>query len=176
MKCTISIPKAINISLYKHLFKNELEQGAFLFAEPDKTHDTLNIMVKDYYLVQKEGWQVQHEVYLEMKDTERAKIMHIACLSGYSIIDCHSHPKSESMVAFSPSDINGITAFSEYAKWKLNGKPFCALVWGESSVDAVIWDDFKNAKRVNSIEVIGKTREIQIPRCSWFVYPNKKWF
>src|SRR5688572_24247041 len=104
MKRLITIPIAIYEKLRTHLFQNELEQGAFLFADIDQNANEINLEVQDLYLVQPNGWQVQLEVYLEMKDSERAKIMALARKGGYAVIDCHSHPGSDGEVQFSISD------------------------------------------------------------------------
>src|SRR5262245_24501650 len=140
MNNTIVIPSGIAGALRSHLFGNDLEQGAFLFAEA-KADDSgvLQLTVEDLYLVPSRGWEVQMEGYLEMKDSERAKIMKLAREKSLCAIDCHSHPRAGDDVWFSPSDVAGISEFAQYAKWKLDGKPFAAMVWGEESVDAVLW-------------------------------------
>ena len=116
---TITIPAEIAKRLHTHLFQSQLEQGAFLFSRANRSKDLVNFQVIDMYPIPRDGWEVQLEVYLEMKDTERAKIMHMARTQGYAVIDCHSHPDSGFQVAFSPSDRTGITDFAQYAKWKL---------------------------------------------------------
>src|SRR5204862_2134353 len=132
-------------------FQNEVEQGAFLFAEARSDGGELQLNVTDFYLVPPRGWEVQMEVYLQMKDSERAKIMKLAREKNLCAIDCHSHPRADDDVWFSPSDVAGISEFAEYAKWKLDGKPFAAMVWGEESVDAVLWHgDFTAAERVRA--------------------------
>jgi hypothetical protein len=78
-------------------------------------------------------------------------------------------------VWFSPSDVAGISEFAEYAKWKLDGKPFTATVWGEESVDAVLWQgDFKAAQRVRAVTIAGNPNQTIIPTGSWFRAPRRK--
>jgi hypothetical protein len=165
----IRIPEAIFSRFHAHLFQGDLEQGAFLFGN---VTDALFI-VDEMYTVPSEGWDVQLDVYLEMKDAERGKIMQIATKSGASVIDCHSHPGAGDDVWFSPSDISGITSFAAYAKWKLRGAVYVATVWGESSVDAVSWSgDYKRPEAVESVDIVGAAGHRLVPRGSWFREPR----
>ena len=171
----IVIPFRIGQALREHFFKNELEQGAFLFAQLSQEGGDLTLLAADYYLVPAQAWEVQIEVYLEMKDSERGKIMKLAREKNLCAIDCHSHPYAGDDVWFSPSDVTGISEFAEYAKWKLAGKPFAAMVWGEVSVDAVLWHgDFAAAERVSAVTVVGNRNQTIIPTGSWFRAPRGK--
>lgn len=169
MNNNIVIPSGITETLRRHFFQSEVEQGAFLFAEARSKNGELNLVVADYYLVPASGWEVQAEVYLQMKDSERAKIMKLAREKNLCAIDCHSHPHASDDVWFSPSDIAGITEFAQYAKWKLGGKPFAAMVWGEQSVDAILWqEEFSEAQRLAAIKIVGNLNQTLIPTGSWF--------
>lgn len=169
MKYTIEIPGELEKTLQDHLFQNELEQGAFLFASVTESRRRLSLEVVDIYLVPPEGWAVQMDLYLEMRDEERARIMKMARSKDLAVIDCHSHPTSGDNVWFSPSDKSGITEFAGYANWKLDGKPYIAMVWGESSVDAVIWHgNFDKACRVDEVRVVNGSTKVLIPKGTWF--------
>jgi hypothetical protein len=177
MNRVIVIPAVIEESLRKYLFQSELEQGAFLFADVSQSSKELNLAVQDIYLVPPDGWQVQLEVYLEMKDSERSKIMALARKSGFAVIDCHSHPGSDDEVQFSPSDRYGITDFAAYANWKLGGKPFAAMVWGENSFDAVVWsNDFKNPHSIDELRIEGGVPDVRKPQGSWFHKQTEPWW
>lgn len=169
MNYNIIIPAQIERAVRGHLFQNRVEQGAFLFARIVRHRAEMLLEVEDGYLIPAEGWRVQTEIHLEMHDAERARIMKLARDKGLAIVDCHSHIASFEDVAFSPSDIIGITEFAAYAKWKLDGKPYAAIIWGELSVDAVIWvGDFRQAQRVRSIIIRNGGTDTLIPRGSWF--------
>jgi hypothetical protein len=175
MSNNIIIPFEIAGTLRQHFFQNELEQGAFLFAEAKRDNGELNLVAAEYYLVPPSGWEVQVEYYLQMKDSERAKIMKLAREKKLCAVDCHSHPRACDDVWFSPSDVAGITEFAQYAKWKLGGKPFAAMVWGEQSVDAVLWQgEFCHAERVAHANIVGSTNQTLIPTGSWFRAPKGK--
>jgi hypothetical protein len=173
MNNTITIPSGIAETLRRHFFQNDLEQGAFLFAKAERDGDALNFIVADSYLVPARGWEVQAEIYLEMRDSERGRIMKLARDKNLCAIDCHSHPHAGGNVWFSPSDVFGITEFAQYAKWKLGNKPFAAMVWGEESVDAVLWqDEFVLPQRVDTVKFLGDLNHTLIPTGSWFRRPK----
>ncbi len=167
MSHEIVIPAGILDHVQSHLFQNQLEQAAFLFATTATEDGCTLFHVEDSYLVPPSGWDVQMDVYLEMTDEERAKILKMARDRNAAIIDCHSHPHSQEAVWFSPSDVAGITQFAQYAKWKLKGRPFAALVFGETSIDGVVWQgDFTSAEPLGALSVIGQAR--LTPTGSWF--------
>lgn len=91
MKLIVNIPKEIKKTLDRHLFQNRLEQGSFLFALYKESTDEIAFDVTEQYLVPRQGWQIQSSVHLELKDTERAKIMKFARDRGCALIDRHSH-------------------------------------------------------------------------------------
>jgi hypothetical protein len=171
MKTRIIIPAEIEEKLLAHFFQNTLEQGAFLFSRTEIEGDSLSLKVSDAYFVPPEGWEVQHELYLEMRDDERAKIMKLARDQASGVIDCHSHPGSKGKVQFSMSDRTGITEFAAYAKWKLPGQPYAAMVWGETSLDAVLWrNEFLNVDIISEVIVpTNSARRVILPRGTWFV-------
>jgi hypothetical protein len=176
MKRSIVIPQKIAKRLRAHLFQNRLEQGAFLFAHAVESDGAISMKVQDVYLVPPEGWRAQLEVYLEMTDEERAKIMKMARDGGYAVIDCHSHPGSDDDVEFSLSDRSGITDFAPYVQWKLSGRPFAALVWGEESQDGVMWNgDFHEAQRIDEVTISGRKKIVLYPRATWFEYRPVTW-
>lgn len=177
MKAIIIIPDDLEKLVNAHLFQNQLEQGAFLFAVPEQGANALTLQVKDAHLVSLEGWRVQSEVYLEMQDAERARIMKKARDSALGVIDCHSHPGSLDKAWFSPSDQTGITEFAGYAKWKLDGLPYVAMVWGESSVDAVLWcGDFTEPHKIDEVHIVGGMTRVVFPRGTWFRKARAFWW
>lgn len=154
MNYRIIIPRSLHQALQAHLFQNHLEQGAFLLAQPERANGTLSLKAHNLYLISPDGWAIQSSVHLEMTDEQRAKVMKIGRDGGWSLIECHSHPGSGDDVAFSVSDYAGLDEFVPYVRWKLDGRPYAALVWGEASVDGCVWhDDFQVAHPVTSVLV-----------------------
>lgn len=157
--------------LTAHLFQGKLEQGAFLMTRSSANGNGIIIDAVECYLIQPDGWAAQLDVYLEMTDEERGRIMQIARKGGYGVIDIHSHPGSGSNVWFSPSDVNGITEFAAYSKWRLPGQPYVAMVWSENAYDAVAWcGEFATPERLTTLEFHcdGGAVERVVPTGSWF--------
>lgn len=168
MKINVTIPRDMERKLYGHLFQGDLEQGAFLFAKIAEGDQEVCLEADSAYLVPPDGWEVQAENYLELKDTERAKIMKIARDNEYALVDCHSHPASNGEVWFSYSDRSGISDFAAYVKWKLDGRPYIAMVWGESSVDAIAWyGNIAAAVPIGEVRIVGDNPRVLIPRGTW---------
>ena len=169
MSASIVIPSEIEKSVRKHLFKSEVEQGSFLFTRTETLPGSLSLRVFDLYLVPESGWEIQTDYHLQMKDSERAMIMRKARDLQAGVIDCHSHPQAEDDVFFSASDRSGISDFAQYAKWKLSGRPFAAMVWAQRSMDAVLWSgSFEEAIPIDTIQIVGAPILTLRPTNSWF--------
>lgn len=163
MEHQIIIPEAVYRPLRAHLFQNRMEQGAFLLARPENGRGTLRLRVFDLYPIHPTGWDTQSSVYLEMADAERARVMKVGRDGGWSLIECHSHPGSGSNVHLSQSDHAGLSEFVPYARWKLDGRPYAALVWGEASVDGRIWHgDFQIAWPITAVLIKGRLRHTTV--------------
>lgn len=168
MRWIIDLPVQLERAIRAHLFQSSLEQGAFLFARVEATPHLSRIRVNKAYLVPPGGWRFQGPLYLELKDEERAHVMQMAREAGYCLIDCHSHPDSGDYVEFSSSDVLAITEFASYVRWKLDARPYIAMVWSKAAVDAVVWHgDFTKADFVNELHVTGHSGRVLIPAGSW---------
>jgi hypothetical protein len=155
--------------LRDHLFQDELEQGAFIFAQLVEAEEEIVLRGIELYLVPPEGWRVHTAYRLEMTDEERAKILKLARDSGLCLVDCHSHLGFASEAAFSPSDRDGVKEFAPYVRWKLDRRPYVAAVWADDAVDAVMWEaDFEDAQHVDEICVTGEPPTALVPAGSWF--------
>jgi proteasome lid subunit RPN8/RPN11 len=146
--------------LREHLFQNELEQAAFLFARVvDGDRAGLRFEAEELYLVPDTGWALQWEYHLEMADSERAEVMRRARQAGLALVDCHSHPGAGRRARFSPSDIDGITDFAPYVHWKLDRRPYVAMVWAERGIDGVVWRAGSDRPGLlRGVEIVGARR------------------
>jgi hypothetical protein len=49
------------------------------------------------------------------------------------------------------------------------------MVWGEQSVDAVVWQaEFADVERVALVKIVGNSNQTLIPAGSWFHTPRAK--
>jgi hypothetical protein len=175
MNTQLILPNILHQQMMAHLFQNDLEQAVFLFARPEIVGDLVTLTAVELYAVPAEGWEVQLEMHLRMTDAERGKILKLARDKNLALIDCHSHPHSGDDVWFSGSDVSGTTDFAAYVNWKLDGKPFAAMVWGEKSVDAVMWHgDFAAPETLARICIGDSKPQAFQARGSWFNRRNWK--
>ena len=159
MKTYVLISKNLNNSLKAHLFKNQKEQGAFLFARDSTTNNQLNLIVDDIYLIPSQAWDEQESYYLELSNNEKVKIMKMARERDCNLIECHSHPHQE-IARFSPSDVKGLEDFVGYVRWKLPGKKYGAIVCSQSSTFGLVWN--KNGRSPVSIDEILVVQETAV--------------
>lgn len=148
--------------LWKHLLPEPLglEQAAFAFSEIIISGDTTEIIVRDIYLAQAADFFEQASDYLELTDEARIKIIKMAHSTGTSILETHSHPfPSKWAAAFSMADINGFNEIVPHMWWRLNNRPYAAIVVAPMGFDGLLWD--KNPHEPRQIDGI-KTNEYLI--------------
>ncbi len=165
MKVIINCQHEIYTPLRRHLFQNRLEQAAFFLAQTSIGNESIKFEVVDFHLIPSEGWDYQGDLYLEMKDDHKARIMKLARDSQLALIDCHSHPFSGDDVFFSPTDRSGISEFSSYVKWKNDNRPFAAIVFGRRSFDGVCWfGDYSKPLAVEHFNISGSPSGLKTKR------------
>jgi len=156
MKHRIAIPNHIHEPLMSHLFQGDVEQGAFLLAQAEKYRSVFQLSAFELIRIPPTGWNIQSAYHLELSEAERARIMKSARDRGCSLIECHSHPHSGDYAEFSYTDRLGLNEFVPYVRWKLDSRPYGALVWGENSFDGRIWyDDFAKSHLVSEVIITG---------------------
>ena len=75
MRYVIVIPREIERAVKAYLFRDGVEQGVFLFSRTWESPDELSMEAIDYYLIPSTAWEEQSDFYLQLKDSERARIM-----------------------------------------------------------------------------------------------------
>ena len=154
MVVMLSIPRQKYRSIRTHLFRDQEEQGCFLFVDVHFYAGVINLCVKETYLLKPESWSYQSGYHLELKDEEKVKVMMMARRKNCDLIECHSHC-SAGVAEFSSSDIHGLNEFIKYVWWKLPGKIYGALVWTENDVMGQVWFPQKNIpQNIGEIRII----------------------
>lgn len=119
------------------------EHGAFLFAKPQSQQ---LIEVIDFELLQAVHFESQGFGYLELRDGALQEMLLRAHRSETALIEAHSHPFSIGPgVSFSPFDEEGLSEVAPHIVWRLPGRPYVALVFGQQSFDGLFWS---NAEQV----------------------------
>lgn len=157
-KSSIVLPQKIYQDIYRYLFPKRIrsQRVAFIFATISKTNDSVDFLFKSWYSVKSHEYQYRSKGYVELKDKMRQKIIKKAFDIDAAIIETHSHICSKS-ACFSPTDLEGFKEFVPHVWWRLNKKPYAAIVFSKSDFDAFIWvDNPQQHNRLTRIDVDGQ--------------------
>jgi hypothetical protein len=143
--------------LQQHLFggDSEYEEAAFLFCSLNGNQERRELKVVEATLLRPEAFDRRSEWYLELTDETRGALIKRAHNLNACLVECHSHP-GQAHARFSPSDLHGFSEFVPHVRWRLKGKPYAAIVFAESTFDALVWSstngepDLLHAIRVDS--------------------------
>lgn len=127
-------------SLLTHLLPKgtSVEQAAFLYATARQTEEDMHFEVTDIDRLQPDDFEVQHEFYLELRDTTRARVIKRANDLRTSLVEVHSHPGGLP-AAFSASDLSGLRDTVRLMWWRLKKRPYAAIVVAQRGFDALVW-------------------------------------
>jgi molybdopterin-synthase adenylyltransferase len=150
------------MSVYKHIYSNNIEQAAFLLAGVSRSQQQTALLVREIIVVPPDGFIKQSGVYLEIDPAFMAPIIKKARINKLSVISLHSHPFSGSSVGFSGIDDRGEAELISKIQQRVSNIPHATMVFGQSSVDARIWyPDSCDPVPVDVIKIIGRTiREV----------------
>ena len=150
----IIMPTIAYDALIAHLLppNGYCEEAAFLFAElSDDDGGTLSFQVIDWDLIPPNGFACRSPNYLELKDGMRASLIKKAHDLSACLIECHSHPRFKAQ--FSCSDCQGLEEFVPHVRWRLQGRPYAAVVVARNGFDSLVWHN--TGARPDDLAVIG---------------------
>lgn len=116
------------------------EQAAFLFAKSSKFDHHVDFEVIGFELLTADDFDAQLDDYLELGDSTRARLIKKAHDLSASLIELHSHP-GPWKAAFSWSDRIGLQQTVPHMWWRLQKRPYLAIVVAPSGFDALVWLD-----------------------------------
>lgn len=122
---------------------NVLEQAAFGFARVESVEDQLLLRLMEWLPVKRDGFDVQSEAYLKLRDGMSGHVIKRAHDLGCSLIEFHSH-MGHWPAMFSPSDLHGFEEFVPHVWWRLKGRPYAAIVVTDAGFDGLAWADSPN--------------------------------
>jgi hypothetical protein len=136
----LKLPDGAYEDLVAHLLPGDspYEQAAFLFAVVQRTEEGVALEVIDSAKLVAADFEVQARDYLELADATRARLIKRAHDLGASLVEMHSHP-GPWKAAFSRSDILGLSETVPHMWWRLDKRPYAAIVVAPSSFDAMVW-------------------------------------
>jgi hypothetical protein len=85
-----------------------------------------------------EGFDHQYKGFIELTDETRARMIKRAHDLGASIVEFHSHPFAKD-AAFTVGDLEGLDEFVPHVWWRLEGRPYGAIVVGRNNFDGLVW-------------------------------------
>ncbi len=155
----IDLPSGFKEALWAHLLPKKFisEEAAFVFVQKrDEGTNEYVLRALDWYPVPPSGFSSRSSVHLELTDETRGIVIKRAHDLGASLVEFHSHSGPWS-VAFSISDLSGFEEFVPHVWWRLRGRPYAAVVVGQSGFDGLIWlQDPQEALHLDGIRVEGK--------------------
>lgn len=140
MKTVIKLPAGAYEDLVAHLLPGDTanEQAAFLFARVRAADQGVTLDVIDSAKLAAADFAVQAPDYLELADATRARLIKRAHDLDASLVEMHSHPGPWD-AAFSPSDLLGLSETVPHMWWRLERRPYAAIVIAPSGFDALVW-------------------------------------
>ncbi len=127
----------------------EYESGAFLFAS-QATDGVLDIA--EVIVLKHADFVVQSARFLELKDGVLQQMIIRAHRTKTALIEAHSHPFAVGpRVCFSYSDCVGLAHLGPQMTWRLPGRPYVALVFGQDAFDSLYWE----GKKKNPLGTVG---------------------
>lgn len=129
-----------------HLFgsANDHEQAVFLFANPLVEDEHRVLEVTEAYHASPRDFARQYSDYLELSDEARRGVIKRAYQLKASMVEIHSH-LGEWPAAFSYADLSGLDETVPHIWWRLQERPYLALVFTDTAFDALLWWDSPNA-------------------------------
>jgi len=133
--------------------RSEVEQAGFFLADYEPNRRTF--VLGEWLSVATEGFEIQTGYHIALTDETQAEIFRCAAATGQTLVEVHSHLGAD-QVAFSPSDIRGFSEWVPQVRWRVGRKPYAAMVWDETSFDALAWiEPGGEAEQVTELIVTG---------------------
>lgn len=154
-KIIIDIPKKAHRSVWAHLLphRHKNEEVCFLHVRPLPEDENNRFVFVDWDLIPPEEFAFRSGYHIELEDEVRAKVIKHAHDLGTSLVEMHSHTGTKP-AAFSPSDISGFAEFVPHVMWRLQGRPYFAIVVARGSFDGLAWlVNAKTPQRLDGIAV-----------------------
>lgn len=139
MTTFIHIDKAIFTTLTQHLVSSDQdnEHAAFLFATSQvRSSTTFDVIA--IHTVSRTELIIQGAEHLSLADEILGSLIKRAHDLNCSLIEVHSH-LGPWPARFSLFDRTELRQIVPYMWWRLNGRPYFAIVMSHSGFDALVW-------------------------------------
>ena len=135
MTATLSLTGAQHGVLDAHL-RGAPERVAFAVADPGAPDLAVvsDVLLVDDDCLEPGPWCVQ------LTDEAQQQVLMWATANSGWVIEMHSHigPLGDP-VSFSPTDIEALATWVPHIRWRLQARPYMAVVVGPKTIDGVTW-------------------------------------
>lgn len=153
--------------LRNHLLRSGCadEEAAFLVGGTTETSDQLNFLIRKVVLVPNDALLSKGPAGLKINPDFISVVLKECRQNDFSLILAHSHPFSNTRVAFSRIDDYGESQLLPKVQQRVPNKHHGTMVFAQSSIDARIWEGKRERKNlpVDIIKIIGNTVRIIYP-------------
>lgn len=142
MRIVLRLPESVYPELLSHLLPrgSTREEAAFLFLRPETAEHGLLLHHVDHQLLEADDFESQEDDYLELTSETRAKLIKRAHDLRASLAEFHSHP-FPFPAEFSLADRIGLRETVPHMFWRLQKRPYLAVVVAPTGFDALAWVD-----------------------------------
>ena len=142
MKVSLMTSGREHRELMKHLLPThtQREQAAFLYAQARHSRDEVRFDVIETRKLATDDFAVQLRDHFELCDKSRAEVIKRAHDLRASLVEIHSHT-GPWPAEFSISDRMGLRETVPHMWWRLEERPYIALVVTKTEFDALVWLD-----------------------------------
>ena len=135
MGVELEIDRAIGERLLTHLRASATEELAILIADDEGGE---RFVARDLCLVPADDLEVKTDFHIRLTSEARSRVLRWAHERPGVLIEAHAH-RTAWPAQFSPSDQYGFEDWVPHVRWRLGGRAYLALVFADSSCDALLW-------------------------------------
>jgi hypothetical protein len=95
----------------------------------------------------------QSKLHVELADDVRPRVIKTAWDTDRCLVESHSHG-NWGYAEFSPSDLAGFEEWVTHVRWRLQGRPYLALVQAGETWDALAWTEGDTPSTIDTVEVV----------------------
>lgn len=97
-------------------------------------------VVREWRAIPATGFEIQSAYHVTLTDETKSDVIRWAWDRELCLIEAHSHAELYP-AELSPSDLWGLSEWVPHLSWRLQGRPYAALVVAVEGVDGLAWVD-----------------------------------
>jgi hypothetical protein len=148
----LTIPPRSWKAIHAHL-DHPSERAAFLYAREARAGSSVWKITDQWLLSSDDDYQSVSGEHLALADGITGAAIKRAHDCGSALIELHGHYGPGERTRFSTYDLRGLAEMARHVLWRLPGRPYCALVIGRESFDALAWTDTHHVDHLDGLRV-----------------------